>query len=203
VDALDPSPVWHEALERRAREGGWKNVRLLRARAEDAGLEDGAYDLIFARWLFQFLPDPGALVRHVARALRPGGVLAIQDYDHEGISLFPESAGFRAVVRATRALVASRGGNAFVAGDLPRHLRAAGLAVEPVGATVLCGGPASPAFRWAGSFFVPHSENMVRAGVLTEEERGLFLREWAAREADPDAMFFSPIVAEVAGRRAG
>jgi SAM-dependent methyltransferase len=168
---------------------------------ESARLEDGAYDLVFARWVVQFLADPGGVVRRLARALKPGGVLAIEDYDHEGISLFPESAGFRAVVRATRALVASRGGNAFIAGDLPRHMRAAGLAVDPVVPNVLCGGPDSPAFRWADAFFVPHSENMVRAGVLTADERTLFLREWAERKADPDAMFFSPIVADVAGRR--
>jgi SAM-dependent methyltransferase len=202
VDALDPSPAWHAHLARRAARAGWRNVRLLRARVEDAALEPGAYDLVFARWVLSFLPDPGRVVRRLAAALRPGGVLAVQDYDHEGVSLFPESAGFRAVVRATRALYAKGGGDAFVAGSLPRHLRAAGLTVDPAVATVLCGGPSSGAFRWADAFFPPHSATMVRAGVLARAERARFLREWAERRADPDALFFSPIVVDLAGRRA-
>jgi hypothetical protein len=42
---------------------------------------------------------------------------------------------------------------------------------------------------------------MVAAGVLTEAERTQFLEEWEARRADPNAIFFSPIVVDVAGRK--
>ena len=62
-----------------------------------------------------------------ARALRPGGVLAVQDYNHEGVSLFPASAGFLAVIEATRRLYASRGGDTWIAGRLPRLYADAGL----------------------------------------------------------------------------
>jgi hypothetical protein len=39
------------------------------------------------------------------------------------------------------------------------------------------------------------------AGLLTNDERELFLRDWAARKADPDAVFFSPIVVDFAARK--
>jgi SAM-dependent methyltransferase len=168
----------------------------------DPPLVDGSYDVVLARWILSFLPDPRAVIARLARLLKPGGVLAIQDYNHEGISLFPESEGFRAVVRATRALWASRGGDMWVAARLPGVFRADGLALVDYTPTVLAGGPSSGVFRWADSFFPVHSENMVRAGLLTAAERERFLAEWAARLADPDATFFSPILLDVAGRKA-
>ncbi|MEO0760921.1 MAG: hypothetical protein AAFZ09_03805 [Pseudomonadota bacterium] len=33
--------------------------------------------------------------------------------------------------------------------------------------------------------------------ALTPEEQAQFLSEWEARKADPDALFFSPIVADL------
>jgi ubiquinone/menaquinone biosynthesis C-methylase UbiE len=201
VDALDESPVWHEHLRALSRERGWSNVRLLEATVQDAKLEDGAYDLILARWVLEFLPDVPALLARLGKALKPGGALAAQDYNHEGISVFPESGGFKAVVRATRAMWASRGGDMWMAPKMPRWMRAAGLDVVDETPTVLCGGPGSGVCRWMDAFFPVHSARMVEAGLLTPAEREQFHREWPALLADPDARFYSPIVVDVAGRR--
>lgn len=201
VTALDESPRWMASLSRRAAERGWKNVKLVEGTVESAPLEEGAYDVVFLRWVLSFLERPGDVVRRLAAALRPGGVLAIQDYNHEGVSLFPESDGFRAVVAATRRLYATRHGDPWVAARLPRLFAEAGLEPPELTPNVLCGGPGSPAFRWADLFFVPHSESMVRAGVLREEDRAAFLRDWEERRRDPHAMFFSPIVVDASARK--
>jgi SAM-dependent methyltransferase len=201
VIGLDESTTWQAAVEERIAERKWRNVRFVLGRAEALATDARGFDLIFSRWMFSFVRDPLALVERLARSLAPGGQLAIQDYNHEGVSLFPPSEGFRAIVRATRALYASRGGDPFVAGKLPGCLRAAGLELTSLDTDVLCGGPNSPAFRWADAFFPYHSEGMVAAGLLTPAERELFLAEWAEHAANPDALFFSPIVVSIAGRR--
>jgi len=201
VTALDESPAWMARIAGLVAERGWRNVHLVQSRIEDAALEDEAYDLIFARWVLSFLDGADALVARLARSLRHGGLLAVQDYNHEGISLFPESEGFRAVVRATRALYASRGGDTWIAARLPGAFRRAGLALADYTPHVLCGGPRSPAFRWADAFFPHHSESMQSAGLLTPEERARFLAEWDQRKRDPDSVFFSPIVVDCAARR--
>jgi SAM-dependent methyltransferase len=203
VIGLDESPTWQAAVEQRIAERRWRNVRFVLGRAEELEPDARGFDLIFSRWVFSFVRDPGALIERLARALAPGGTLALQDYNHEGISLFPPSEGFRAIVRATRALYASRGGDAWVAGRLPRFLRAAGFEIRSLDTDVLCGGPGSPAFRWADAFFPYHSAGMVASGVLAPDERERFLAEWAERAADPDSLFFSPIVVSIAAQRAG
>lgn len=203
VVALDESPLWIAEVERTITERRLANVRTMRARIEGAELEPASFDLVFARWVLSFVPDPAAAIARLARALRPGGVLAIEDYNHEGVSLFPDGAGFRAVVRATRELYRRAGGDAFVAGKLPALFRAAGLQTVAIQPNVLCGGPTSPAFRWAGLFFPAFSRTMQEKGFLTAEERELFLAEWAERESNPDALFFSPIVADAMARKPG
>ncbi len=201
VTGVDESPRWIAELESTARGRGWSNVRAVRARLQELELEPGSQDLVFLRWVLSFLPRPAELLRHFGRWLRPGGILAVFDYNHEGISLFPESEGFRAVVRATRSLYASKGGDAFVMGRIERHFVEAGFEPFLLRPYVLAGAPDTPAFRWADAFFPYHSAGMVQAGALTVEERRLFLEEWEARKGDPTSLFFSPIVVGAAARK--
>jgi SAM-dependent methyltransferase len=207
VVALDESPKWIERLERLGDRGelpsvpGSARIRCVRARLEELPFPPGSFDLIFARWVLSFPPGIDRVVRRLAELLSPGGVLAVEDYQHEGIALFPESEGLRAAVRATRAWYASRGGDAFVAARLPGWMRAAGLEIIDQTPHVLCGGPDSPAFRWAGAFFPHYSAALEEQGLLSTAERARFLAEWAAAEANPDAMFFSPMVVDLAARR--
>lgn len=201
VVALDESPLWMEHIASRLCDRSIGNVRLVRARIQEAELEPESFDLIFSRWVFSFIPEPASVVKRLAHALKPGGIFAIEDYNHEGISIFPESEGFKAVVRATRALYARAGGDAWVAGRARTIFREAGLETLSITPNVLCGSPDSPAFRWAGRFFPHFSEAMVNQNLLTPAERELFLAEWSERERDPDALFFSPFVVDAAARK--
>jgi len=201
VVALDESPKWMAHLAHTCGEHGWRNVHLMQSTLESVALEPASFDVIFLRWVLSFLPDPGAIVAKLARALKPGGVLALEDYNHEGVSLFPDSAGFRAMIRATRALYATRGGDLWIAGRLPALARAAELDIVEFTPHMLCGGPQSPAFRWADAFFPFHSDGMLASGLITADEHTQFRAEWKARKSDHDALFFSPIVVDCAARK--
>jgi SAM-dependent methyltransferase len=201
VVALDESPRWIEHIEGEIARRRIENVRPVRARIQDLDLADGTFDVVFARWVFSFLSDPDAVAVRLARLLKPGGVLAIEDYNHEGISIFPESQGFRAVIRATRETYARSGGNAFVSGGMARIFSKAGLELVDLKSNTMCGGPDSPAFRWADRFFPHFSGVMEQSGVLAPAERAQFLREWEERKREPNALFFSPMIVDAAGRK--
>ncbi|MFO0983080.1 MAG: methyltransferase domain-containing protein [Planctomycetota bacterium] len=202
VLGLDQSAAMIAEARRLVAEQRLGNVTLEVGSLQDLAREQ-PFDLIFLRWVLSFPADPAQIVMLLAQRLRPGGVLAIQDYNHHGISLFPDSAGFRAVVDATRALYRQPGGDAFVAGHLPAMLRCAGLALFDLTPNVLAGGPDSDVFAWADRFFPPFSAKMVAAGVLAPADRAAFLRDWEERRRDPDTLFFSPIVCDIAARRPG
>ena len=83
VDAVERSGTFAEQLEKLTRKDGLGPTRIYFSDLIDADLPANTYDLIFARWVFLFLPDPAAHVKLLARALKPGGVLAIQDYHRD------------------------------------------------------------------------------------------------------------------------
>ena len=62
--------------------------------------EIGSFDLAHARFLLEHVPDPGAVVRSMVAALRPGGRIALADDDHHLLRLWPEPEG---LVEAWRA----------------------------------------------------------------------------------------------------
>lgn len=200
LTCLDESPVWHRELAKLE----WPcPVDFVQSRVEDVDLAASTYDLVFSRWVFSFLPDLDPVLKNVMRALKPGGRVVIQDYNHEGISVFPKSAGFEAVVRCTREFYRGSGGNAWVAGALPAALRRAGFARIDVQPNVKAGGPGSGVFRWADVFFPIFSGIFVGKGLMTSDERARFLDEWEALKGDPDALFFSPIVCDIIAVKPG
>lgn len=201
VVALDEAAHWTAWLAGKARERGLAQLATRTGRAQELELPAGHFDLVFSRWVFSFFSDPAAIAARAARALKPGGALAIQDYNHEGVSVFPESEGFRAVVRATRALYRTSGGDQFVMGKIAAILDAAGLELAELRPNVLAGGPASGVFRWADSFFPRFSAVYEQKGLMSAEERRAFLADWEERKRDPHALFYSPMVVDALGRR--
>lgn len=76
-----------EGMVAQARAKTWPaNVDLVvsDAVAHLAGLEDGSVDGILGAYLLRNVPDRAALVREVARVLRPGGAVVIHDYSVAG-----------------------------------------------------------------------------------------------------------------------
>ena len=198
---MDNDPAMLAAAEERVRDHGWDNVELCSKNFMHDKLDADRFDFIWSRWVFSFLPDPAHGVASLAHALKPGGRLAIQDYNHEGVSLFPPSKGFEAAIRATRRLYLDADGDPWVGGKLARLFLDAGLELETFRAEVITGGPGEPAFEWGSRFFPPWTRNFVELGLMTPAERDELLADWEVRAADPAARFFSPIVVTAIGRK--
>ena len=153
VLAIDGAADWLVGIDARIAAEEWGNVETMHADLRTVELEDGSYDLLFSRWVFSFLPDPEGIIQRLSKALAPGGVLAIQDYNHYGVSAYPHSDGFWAIIDATRAMYASEGGDAFVAGRVPPAMAGAGLELVDLTPNVIAGGPSTEVFQWGHDFF--------------------------------------------------
>jgi ubiquinone/menaquinone biosynthesis C-methylase UbiE len=79
VLAVDLQPAMLSIVERRAAGEGLRNVRTLQAAAGDGGLGEGRFDLALLVTVLGEVPANrrAATVEQVARALRPGGALAV------------------------------------------------------------------------------------------------------------------------------
>ncbi len=62
--------------------------------------EWGTFDLVHARFLLEHVSDPLAVVRSMARAVRPGGRIVRADDDHDILRLWPEPPGVSSIWQA-------------------------------------------------------------------------------------------------------
>ncbi len=80
VIARDQSRPFLDFLAREREHLGLMQVEPSLGPVEELELPREELDAAYARWLFCWLPDAGAVLERVARALKPRGAVVLQDY---------------------------------------------------------------------------------------------------------------------------
>ena len=169
---------------------------------EELALEGANLDAAYARWLLCWLPNPAAAVVRTAAALRPGGVLALQDYlDWAAMKMVPASPLFDRAVAACMRSWAQGGGTIDVIGRLPELARAANLILEDVRPIARLGAPGTLEWRWIGEFFASYLPKLVARGDFGPAELTDFGALWHERSADPSSRVLAPLVADAVLRK--
>lgn len=194
VVALDASAAWLDQLGDETRRAGCAQVEARLGALQEVEFAPDSFDAVHARWFWSFVPEPELQLARVAKWVAPGGRVCIQDYHHEGIALVPRSRGFEALVRGLRAMYAHHGGDAFVAGRIPRMARVAGLEVLEMKPLARCARPGDELWGWAEDFFPRYARKLLAGGWIAALEFEAFLREWEERRGDEDAVLFAPVV---------
>lgn len=202
VVACDQSPRFLGWLEDEARRLGFEQVETRVADAESIGLEDASLDVVYARWLLCWLPEPLRALEEVARVLRPGGVFVIQDYvDWGAMKLLPTSPAFDAGVAACMRSWAAGEGTINVVDLLPELAPRAGLELEHLAPVARIGAVGSLEWRWIGQFFHSYLPKLVGPGLATQAELEAFRTDWAERTRAGTSHATTPTVANVILRR--
>ena len=131
VLAVERSPEQLARAEALAEEAG--EGALVEFRAGDAlalplsPAEWGSFDLAHARFLLEHVPSPQDVVNGMARAVRSGGRVVLEDDDHEALRLWPEPPGVMTVWRAYMRTYDRLGNDPIVGRRLVELLANAGL----------------------------------------------------------------------------
>ncbi len=201
VTALDPSPLYLEHVRELTQEKGWTNVATVQSDLENALLPEAAFNLAYVRWVVNFVPDRVRFLRALARSVRSGGIIAVEDYFYEGLAVHPRGTDFDRMPDIVRRYYRSGGGDPYAIADVPALLRAEGFGLVQFMPQQQVGGKDSPVFQWASQFFRLHLPLMAERGVIDSEERDRQLRNLDKLANDPTMMFFSPIVVQCAMRK--
>jgi SAM-dependent methyltransferase len=202
VDAVEPSEAFARGVERLAARDGFGQPQIWRANLSAVQLPRNHYDVIFARWVFLFLPDPAAHVRQLARALRPGGVLAVEDYQRETLRMIPPPAAWERFLAADRAFFETQGGHASIAAQLPPLFTRAGLTMVDITPTVRSGHPGSPVWNWLSAYFLGVViDRLVGLAGFTAADARQLTRDWVAASKQPASLLMGPALIDVVGRK--
>jgi SAM-dependent methyltransferase len=122
VTAVDPSESFVEAVRERL-----QGVRVERAVAEELPFPDASFDAAIAQLVVHFMNDPVAGLREMARATRPGGVVAACVWDHSASGQGPLTPFFVASHQLDPAAPAESERPGARAGHLAELFREAGI----------------------------------------------------------------------------
>jgi SAM-dependent methyltransferase len=109
-----------------ARERGIGNVGFRAGNVNDWD-EPGAYDFVYCRFLLQHLARPVDLLRRMWAAVRPGGVLAVEDADFDGLFCDPANDGFDFYQTMYPEVCRLGGGDPAIGRKLYRYFGQAGI----------------------------------------------------------------------------
>lgn len=88
VLGVDSNASILQVAQARVQHAGLTHVRFLAADIRDLAL-DGQYDAIVGRLILEHLPEHTAILNRLLHHLRPGGIVAFQEYDMVGIAEAP------------------------------------------------------------------------------------------------------------------
>jgi SAM-dependent methyltransferase len=201
VDIVERSSAFAKSLRRRCSRDGFGKGRLWDCNLIDAPLPHGAYDLIFARWVFLFLPDIDAHLRKLVAALKPGGRLAVEDYCRGTLRMVPEPPEWNDFLRADLAFFASQGGDANIGARLPALYEKVGLDVIDVTPTTKVGRPGSLEWDWMSTYFLDILARYGRHRPFTSAKAASLRRHWLTAARRKTSLLISPTVLDVVGRK--
>ncbi len=201
VDAVEHSAAFAARLRILCARDGLGPGTIWESDLRDAPLPEAQYDLVFARWVFLFLPEPEAQLRKLVRALKPGGLLALEEYHRETWALVPRPPEWEDFLAADCAFFASQGGDVSVGGRLPDFYRRAGLTVVETIPAIKTGGPGTPVWNWLSSYFISVADRYAEIPPFTKEKVARLRRRWLAAGRDPTSLMIAPAVLDVVGRK--
>jgi len=201
VDVVEPSAAFTGGIRRLSRRDAFGKGQLWNCNLIDAPLPRNTYDLIFARWVFLFLPDPGAHVRKLAAALKPGGRLAIEDYSRWTLRMTPAPPEWDNFLDADAAFFATQGGDANIGERLPQLYANAGLDVVDITPTTKYGRPGNAEWKWLTTYFLGVLPRYAGLRPFTPKQAASLRRHWLAASRKKTSLLISPTVLDVVGRK--
>jgi SAM-dependent methyltransferase len=161
----------------------------------------GGFDLVHARWLVHWLPDRALALRRMVGALRPGGVLLVEEPDFVTAFGACEPPALRRVLTACiRHLEGTSPGDAEYGRRLLDDLTAAGVVeVAAEGRCPLVRGGSPPAAHFLRLTLEKVRQPLVAGGMVTGAE----IVEAVAALDDPAVTVVMPLTVAAWGRRPG
>lgn len=133
--------------------GAPANLELVRHDLAHEPLPRGDFDLVHCRWLLHHLQDIDTALERLIGALKPGGVLVVEEPDFYPLAASTPALYARYMDALTRAVVAHTGRDCCWARDLPGRLARRGLTDVQAQADVAVvhgGGPLARFYRLSG-----------------------------------------------------
>lgn len=202
VIAIDRSKRFLDVLRATAEARGLRNIEIIEAELTDDVWPKAATDFIWCRWVYAFVRDPAAVMRHMAQALKPGGTLISQEYyDYRGWRLAPRSPELEYLVDIIMQSWRDEGGEPDIGLDMVRLAMEARLEVALAEPEVYVTKPGDYFWEWPSAFIKNSLDRLVELKKMSAADVARVVAAWTKAEADPRTLMFTPGVLMLAAKK--
>jgi SAM-dependent methyltransferase len=167
------------------------SVRCVLGDAHRLDFEDGAFDLVYARYLLEHVGRPEAVVQEMIRVTRPGGRIAACENDVSLIRFDPPCPVFETVWQAFQTHQQQLGGDSRIGRRLHRLFRQAGLTKIELSVQPEVHWYGSPGFSAWVQNIIGNVESgragLIAAGLSKPSDIDAGVAELSALSTNPDA----------------
>ena len=162
---------------------------------------DREFDFVHARFLLTHLQNPAGALTKMWHAMRPGGIIVIEDIDFTGYFCYPECLAQRRYAELYTETVRRRGADANIGPRLPPLLTAAGF--EDVEMNVVQPASTTGDVKIITPLTMENiADSAVEEGLASREEIDRLIAELYEFANTPGTIGCMPRVFQVWGRRA-
>ena len=198
VVAIDFDSVKLAAARAEADGAGFRNIEFREADVLHWH-ESSIYDVVYGRFILSHLRDSPRVLSHMRDALRPRGVVVLEDIDFSGGFCNPENNGYRRYCELYRAVVRARGGDADLGKQLFHLCCATGFGDVHVKAVQLVHTGNQPEKAMALVTLQNIVSTVLAESLATESELQAAIADLEAFTNDPASLIGLPRVFQVWG----
>jgi SAM-dependent methyltransferase len=199
VTALDMDGTKLELARAMAASAGLANLTFAEANLEHWS-SPPSFDLVYNGLVLQHLRDPLDLLRRMWAAVRPGGVLVVEDADFDGLFCWPPNSGFDFYADRYREVLRRRGGDPAIGRKLCRLFLTAGIP-DPQLKLVQRAEISGPGKSMALSTLASTADAILAEGLATADEVDVALHDLGAYIDDPSTVIGEPRLFQVWARK--
>lgn len=201
LTALEPSDYYLNHFKAYCENQNWTNIKFINSNFEDAHLESEYFDLIFLRWVIDFVREPENYLIKLLENLKKGGVIALQDYAYENIVVFPKGGPLDNLAESIKAYWKAGGGDPYFTLKIPAIFKRNNIELTEFTPVIRAGGPESQVYQWADRFMRIHIKSMHDKNVISKKQYDEYTEDWKNHINNPDSVFLSPVIMNVIGRK--
>jgi ubiquinone/menaquinone biosynthesis C-methylase UbiE len=204
VVGVEREPRFVDMARAELRRRGLRNVAVIHADALQTGLEKNAFDVVHERLILINLPPAAqdALLTEMFSLVKPGGVIALQEFDSAAYVCYPEHPSWSRLLALWNAAFHATGGNEFVGRSLAHRLQSIGA--QDVKMKVHVEATQVGEYRRTHLLSLIESmrDHILASGQIAEVELRGQMSALAAHLADPRTTLIDKLVVQAWGLKA-
>jgi len=203
VLGIEREPRFVAMARAELRERGLRNVQVINVDALKTGLERGSCDFVHERLLLINLPPVSqeALLTEMLSLLKPGGTIALQEFDLASYVCYPEHPSWTLLLKICTDAFHATGCNEFVGRSLGFLLRSAGVVNIEMRVHVEFAQLGEHRRTHLLSLLESMRDLVVTSGRITESELKKHMATLSEHLADPRTTLIDKLVVQAWGRR--